>query len=708
MSRLIRALCAASAAAAACSPASTLAQSTALPPLVVEGAAGTTPAASPATATAPAGATSLTVPTTAQAEAALSRVPGAVAVVPDTAFKTGPARTAKDILDYVPGVWIEPKWGDDSRLSIRGSGLSRNFHLRGVQLTMDGIPINTSDGYGDFQEIDPTAYRYVEVFKGANGLRFGANALGGAVNFVVPTGRDATALDTRIDAGGFGFVRGQAAVGGAAGPWDAFATVSSSMQDGYREHSWGNAERASGNVGYRVSPDVETRLYVNANSVRQRIPGEVTKAQALSSPRTAAVNNLTNDWQRNIDTLRLASRTTVKRDGTVFEFGAFGVDRHLMHPIYQWLDYRYEDYGGFARAVDERLLLGHRNRFTLGANVLNGTIRADQYVNTGGQKGALTSSRIQRPENYTAYAENAFYVVPTVSLIAGAQYLYAVREQEVRFSTNGDLNGRATYSVWSPKVGVLWDVAPDWQVFGNVSRSAEVPSFGESVSPNATNPTLPNIPFWAIRPQRATTVEIGTRGRRPDVSWDVALYRAEISNELMCLYSSFGSCNVTNADRTVHQGVELGLGVSLLKSLLVQAGEPDRLWLQLAYTYNDFRFDGDARFGDNRLPGAPPHILKAELLYKHPGGYAFGPTLEWVPQAYFVDSANTLSTDAYLLWGLKAAYDDGTISAYVEGRNLSDVSYISSASIIDRATTASALFNPGTGRAVYAGLRWRM
>jgi iron complex outermembrane receptor protein len=52
----------------------------------------------------------------------------------------------------------QPKWGDDTRLSIRGSGLSRNFHLRGVQLYMDGIPINTADGYGDFQEIDPTAY----------------------------------------------------------------------------------------------------------------------------------------------------------------------------------------------------------------------------------------------------------------------------------------------------------------------------------------------------------------------------------------------------------------------------------------------------------------------------------------------------------------------------------------------------------------------
>ena len=101
--------------------------------------------------------------------------------------------------------------------------------------------------------------------------------------------------------------------------------------------------------------------------------------------------------------------------------------------------------------------------------------------------------------------------------------------------------------------------------------------------------------------------------------------------------------------------------------------------------------------------------MRAELLYKHPSGFSFGPNIEWVPQAYFVDSANTLDTAGYTLWGLKAAYDDGEkFSAYVEGRNLADKAYIASTSIIDRATPASRLFNPGTGRGVFAGIRYRM
>src|SRR3546814_18519785 len=62
-------------------------------------------------------------------------------------------------------------------------------------------------------EVDPSAYRYVEVFKGGNALRFGANALGGAINLVTPTGRDASAFDGRIDVGSFGYVKGQASTG---------------------------------------------------------------------------------------------------------------------------------------------------------------------------------------------------------------------------------------------------------------------------------------------------------------------------------------------------------------------------------------------------------------------------------------------------------------------------------------------------------------
>ena len=112
------------------------------------------------------------------------------------------------------------------------------------------------------------------------------------------------------------------------------------------------------------------------------------------------------------------------------------------------------------------------------------------------------------------------------------------------------------------------------------------------------------------------------------------------------------------------------------------------------------------RIRQQRLPGAPPHYLRAELLYKHPSGYYFGPNIEWVPQAYFVDSANTLTTEPYAHLGPAGGLRQAGTVDRLRGRPQSaDKAYIASASIIDRATPALPLFDPGTGRAVYAGMK---
>ena len=116
------------------------------------------PSMPPITVTAPTA--SLTVPSVKQAEEQINKTPGGVEVVPATRYLDGRATTMKDMLDYTPGVWVQSKYGqEDSKLVIRGSGLSRNFHLRGVRLLQDGTPINQADGSGDFHEIDPLAQR---------------------------------------------------------------------------------------------------------------------------------------------------------------------------------------------------------------------------------------------------------------------------------------------------------------------------------------------------------------------------------------------------------------------------------------------------------------------------------------------------------------------------------------------------------------------
>lgn len=635
----------------------------------------------------------------ARAEAA--QVPGAVSVVDAAQWSESSARTLKDMLDFTAGVFAQPKWGEDTRLSIRGSGLSRNFHLRGVQLYQDGVPLNAADGSADFQEIDPTAFRYTEVYKGANALRLGANTLGGALNFVTRTAADGEPAQLRVDVGSFDFYRLQLSGGQRVGDFDAYATGSWLKLGGYRDHSDGESLRGAANFGWAVSEALSTRFYVSGGDIEQRMPGSVSKRAALDDPRDAAAGNLALDSQRNMRTWRVANKTTFKADSYNIEYGGAVADKQLIHPIFQFLDYEYRDYSAFGRIVFPGKLGGYDNRLTLGASTLFGKIGNTQFRNAGNaERGERLSASEDRSRSTALYAEDAFSLTPQWTLIAAVQHFDAERKRSDEFDdSTPDTSGKQDYRFTNPKFGVLWQLQPSLQLFANVSRSGEAPSFGEL---NFTNAALADT-----KAQRATTFEAGTRGERGKLAWDVSVYREQIRNAFQFFDLGGGNYQVENADRTIHQGIEAAVHATLTEQLFGTVR--DALVLDLAWTYNDFAFDDDDSWGSNDLPGAPHQYLRSALRYQHPGGYYLAPDVEWVPQGYFVDNANSLRTDAYALLGLRAGYDAGRRWALaIDARNLLDRRYIASSSTAGAAAPTAALFEPGTGFAISAALtvRW--
>jgi outer membrane receptor protein involved in Fe transport len=68
---------------------------------------------------------------------------------------------------------------DEGQFQIRGTSLRNNFHHRGINILINGIFFGDADGFSDFESIDLLAYERIEVYKGANALRYGANSIGG-------------------------------------------------------------------------------------------------------------------------------------------------------------------------------------------------------------------------------------------------------------------------------------------------------------------------------------------------------------------------------------------------------------------------------------------------------------------------------------------------------------------------------------------------
>src|SRR3546814_10766257 len=85
--------------------------------------------------------------------------------------------------------------------------------------------------------------------------------------------------------------------------------------------------------------------------------------------------------------------------------------------------------------------------------------------------------------------------------------------------------------------------------------------------------------------------------------WDVTAYHSRIDGEMLQFTTNSSIPDSTfNAGHTIHQGIEFGGSVRLADDLSrPQSG--DSVTLSQLWNWSDFRFDGDAQYGDNRIPG---------------------------------------------------------------------------------------------------------
>ena len=106
----------------------------------------------------------------------------------------------------------------------------------------------------------------------------------------------------------------------------------------------------------------------------------------------------------------------------------------------------------------------------------------------------------------------------------------------------------------------------------------------------------------------------------------------------------------------------------------------------------------------------PPHYVRAELLYKHPNGVYVGPNVEWIPEAYLRRQRQHASRSTLMrCWAPRSGYDDGDTGwpPTSKARNLLDERYICDLDHRQKRQRTSALFEPGTGRAVYGGVQYK-
>lgn len=664
-----------------------------------------------------------TSPSRAEARAAMRRIPGAVGFVEAEDFADQFTQSIGDMLELTPGVFADPSAQRETRISIRGSGLSSGFERRGLALYRDGVPISRASGSTEFQEVDPLSIAYVEVYKGANGVRYGGTALGGAVNLVTPTGRTAQpGLGARIEGGSFGTGRAHLRFAWAEDDHDGFLSVSGLKTDGYREQSGVESVYSFGNLGVRLSDHAETRFYVTALSDNFELSGSLSLQDALDNPKAAGrpvvigpffpggpttvldPGPVADDWDRNLDVLRIANRTVVELDQTLVEAGAWYSRRELDHAITRFagiIDQSENEYGGFARLTLDSWLGERALSTTLGFSAQHGDNDAKRWGNDFGRRAELRQRSQQTSTLLQLYGNAELALSERLDLVAGLHFGHARRKNDAVLN---DVSGSERYAQWSPRLGFVYTFDDAVQVFANVSRDFEPPSLADLTAGGV-------LDFTPLRAQQSWTVELGSRGQRGPLAWDVAVYQSWIERELIKfgLPEAGGFVAFTdNAGDTRHRGIELGLDWALENSAMRERGL-SLLWRH-NWTFNDFSFDGDPNFGGNRLAGVPRHLYVSVLTLESSAGWYLGAEMRWVPTGPWVDFANTTKAPGYDIYGLRAGWRFETgLSLFASAENVFAKRYISNTGTnANQMLQNAALFTPGQGRALFAGLSWNM
>lgn len=655
-----------------------------------------------------------------QARKQLKRVPGGTDVIDMNTVGQGRVAGTADALAYTPGVYAQSPGNEGVKVSIRGSGINRapGAHASGVSVSLDGLPLTFSGGT-PYELLEPLWMSRVEILRGANGFDRGALTLGGAINYVTRSGLDSPGLELHYEAGSYGYQKREIGYGGVRGNLDYYLAYTDDEYDGYQRHASGNGNGAMANIGWQVTPDLETRFYLRYRSTEHQTPGRLTRAQIRNDPRAANTSYLAIDahrpqpgstWIGNKTTLKLDEDSTLQA-GLVYH--KFPMD--LQESSYrERLDYA--DLNGTLDYSHRHTLFGRDSVTTLGLRVthdLDANVRETlRFARDSYPAGSLVRKFQHYGTDSVLHAGNDLSLTQDLHLITGFALVHTRRDVEVTWPSSG---GRLAENSWdyAPRLGMTWQITPRTQLFGNLSRSVEpahpwsmiwgsnqyFPSgYGVSTGRQSAPVDLKN--------QTATTLEIGGRGESALGQWELTAYYANVRHELLNVEIGTAPNDIvaeSNASPTVHRGIEAGLHSTLWQ------GDAGTLSLRQAYTFSDFRYRNDATFGDNILPGLPRHYYQGELRYAFSSGFYAGLNTEYASKMA-VDYANSFWADSHIIFGSRVGYDapGNRWQGWLELRNITNRHYAATVTPgYDDAGQDAARSTPGEGFGVYAGASWR-
>lgn len=658
----------------------------------------------------------------------LTKTPRAVQIVDRAEISAArPTWGLDEALFTVPGVLVANRYNFsvDQRLSIRGFGARSAFAVRGVKVLLDGVPQTLPDGQGQLTNVEFGEADRIDVLRGSSSALFG-NASGGVISIsTLPPVPHQLSQEVRVTAGAFDrqnrrtWSKWLSSTHLPVGVGGARITVARLDYEGERDHTEADLRSLNARLWLPVLSGWSLALMTDVGDQPvANNPGTLTLNELRANRDTAARLNLLRDAGK--DVLQLQGGATLKRtdaSGREMAVTVFGLKRDLANPLPQaYITIGRHAYGVRASAARPLRVGSRRALLTAGIDVqwqrddrqnYSYAVPTRSLTTPDNTRDTLILNQFEAVTELGPFAQAVVDVTEKVSLTAGLRYdRVSFRVQDRHVGDGTDDSGRRLMDAVSSTIGLAVNPSAALTAYANVGTSFETPTTTEL----ANRPTGAGGFNPDLKPQTATNFEIGARGTASRASWSIAIYQANVRDELISFEVPDplfpGRRYFRNAGSARHRGVEVGAGVAMARGLDLVGS-----WTYSDLVYTDYQL-GSFDLRGRTLPGIPRHSLRLGLRAQP--GFARGVWTDVdVTHTSRISVDDTLAaaqpvagwwvTNVRLGW--KGRVGSTSVAPFVGLSNAFNVHYVGSV-VINAAPIGGApgrYYEPAPGRHLYVG-----
>ena len=627
----------------------------------VPGWANTTNSAITTEGEAPAALTPITV-TAEKTEQPLENVAASIAVIHGAEIEAAGLSSLEQLEGRVPGLSFQP-FGQAGMNSPVMRGLTANFNTFSTStlLLVDGVPTLTAQGFeSSLLDVDR-----IEILRGPQSTLYGSNAEAGVIAIHTQPMDNQPRATVSGEVGNHGHRAARFAVSHPLIEDNLYASIagSTSSEDGFIDNlHTGNheddRERHDLNLGLRWTPGDATDLALRYT--RQEYDDGASRWGSPSAHR-ATVASGTPSWNRSWgQTLALTAEHEFASDVS-------------LHSVTAWNDFRDHIQQDTDFRAEDILHVGRDNRLrTLSQELrLEGALGETEWLLgvygdssdhrlhsiSKNMLGAVDLHANQESQTTALFTHWNLPLAQHWRLSTGGR----IEHNQVELHPRGAASRSASWSHFSPKIALQYEISPRNQWYASISRG--VRSGGFNILSPAAN-------YQSFDPEKTWSYETGAKGWLAErrLRYSLAAYRMDIDSMQVMQMPSAGVIYIANAATATSQGVELDLDYLLGDGWQIKGG------LAWNHTRFDQFQDGSADYAGNHNPFAPDFTGYLSLRYDDPEGWYTQGSLVGSSNVY-LDAANQYERNDYALLNLVAGYQlgDWELAAYAD--NVADKQY---------------------------------